>query len=201
MLPLPTDKSDRVIGEVYACCYCGNGFELTSSLYNRSTRMCNPCRSRQRRECCAAKPVPENPIRTCSKCSKEFIQRPEQFQRCRGICQPCSNVIMRVYRKTEHGRQYFNSHGVVAGKAAALKQWRRCMRLENPQLLSLKSNARNKLHKAVKDGLIIKPTTCSECGSSRRISGHHEDYNKPLDVIWLCVDCHAIRHRKEPVNA
>lgn len=30
----------------------------------------------------------------------------------------------------------------------------------------------------------------------RYIHGHHEDYKKPLEVVWVCFACHAIRHRR-----
>lgn len=50
---------------------------------------------------------------------------------------------------------------------------------------------------AIKLGIIQKPEHCSECNGKNRIQGHHEDYMKPLDVIWLCVKCHARLHRKK----
>ena len=34
---------------------------------------------------------------------------------------------------------------------------------------------------------------CLLCGSISVIK-HHEDYNKPLSVIWLCKVCHGLRH-------
>lgn len=35
---------------------------------------------------------------------------------------------------------------------------------------------------------------CAKCGSedSQR---HHEDYSKPLDVVWLCRACHIAHHK------
>jgi hypothetical protein len=51
--------------------------------------------------------------------------------------------------------------------------------------------AHNKLQVAVRTGRIIKPTFCSHCKKSFvRIEGHHEDYPKPLEVEWLCTNCH-----------
>jgi hypothetical protein len=45
---------------------------------------------------------------------------------------------------------------------------------------------------AVDHGKIHKPSHCSECKKpSRMIHGHHDDYRKPLEVVWLCPSCHA----------
>ena len=47
---------------------------------------------------------------------------------------------------------------------------------------------------AYKRGEIKIPSRCSSCGVECRPEGHHPDYNKPLDVIWLCRDCHLKDH-------
>ena len=51
------------------------------------------------------------------------------------------------------------------------------------------------LHKAVERKKIVKPTACSKCGVEGRIEAHHEDYSKPLEVIWLCRVHHVEAHR------
>ncbi len=48
---------------------------------------------------------------------------------------------------------------------------------------------------AIKRGLLIRPDLCEQCGrKSKRIRAHHDDYDKPLDVRWLCDSCHAKEH-------
>ncbi|KKN69310.1 hypothetical protein LCGC14_0441680 [marine sediment metagenome] len=50
---------------------------------------------------------------------------------------------------------------------------------------------------AIRVGKIIRPTNCSSCNKySKRIEGHHEDYDKPLEVEWLCRKCHIAEHKK-----
>jgi hypothetical protein len=49
---------------------------------------------------------------------------------------------------------------------------------------------------AVRYGVIKKPKGCSKCGATYRVEGHHEDYSKPLDVIWLCTRCYREHHDK-----
>jgi len=50
------------------------------------------------------------------------------------------------------------------------------------------------LQYAVKTGKIIKPSSCQDCGRVARLSGHHTDYSKHYEVIWLCSSCHKLRH-------
>lgn len=58
--------------------------------------------------------------------------------------------------------------------------------------------AHNALNNAVRRGKVQKPDTCQSCGAKPwRIEGHHTDYSRPLDVMWLCRDCHVEQHRKE----
>jgi hypothetical protein len=46
--------------------------------------------------------------------------------------------------------------------------------------------------RAIKRGVLVKSNACESCGlEADRIEGHHEDYSKLLDVMWLCVPCHA----------
>lgn len=54
-------------------------------------------------------------------------------------------------------------------------------------------NAREALNVAVKLGHVVKPDHCLGCGrkaSETRISAHHHDYSKPLEVVWVCARCH-----------
>lgn len=41
-------------------------------------------------------------------------------------------------------------------------------------------------------GLITRPKCCSWCRRRLRLERHHWDYDEPLNVTYLCVDCHAI---------
>lgn len=54
--------------------------------------------------------------------------------------------------------------------------------------------ARNALNHAIRKGR-LKRNPCERCGE-KKTQGHHEDYSKPLDVVWLCIDCHGERHRE-----
>lgn len=52
---------------------------------------------------------------------------------------------------------------------------------------------------AVKNGE-IKKTPCEMCGNEK-VEGHHDDYNYPKQVRWLCTKCHKKWHREnEPIR-
>jgi hypothetical protein len=55
--------------------------------------------------------------------------------------------------------------------------------------------ARSDLNHAVRDGKLIR-LSCQKCGADCA-HAHHHDYDKPLDVIWLCLACHWQEHSNE----
>ncbi len=62
----------------------------------------------------------------------------------------------------------------------------------------IKYNAHKKVLRALKSGKLAKPSMCTICGGNLPLEGHHVDYNKPLEVIWVCKQCHEnIHHLNE----
>lgn len=51
------------------------------------------------------------------------------------------------------------------------------------------------LCKAVKEGRIDKPDSCVVCRKKGTIQGHHDDYTRPYDVVWVCPACHYVLDR------
>jgi hypothetical protein len=57
--------------------------------------------------------------------------------------------------------------------------------------------ARKMARNAMAAGKITKPSSCSRCGCIPRqseLDGHHPDYDRPLDIVWLCSNCHVNEH-------
>ncbi len=59
---------------------------------------------------------------------------------------------------------------------------------------SMREVAHSAVKKAVAQGTLTRPERCARCGrdvGAKNIAAHHEDYSKPLDVVWLCRNCHG----------
>ena len=64
-----------------------------------------------------------------------------------------------------------------------------------------RSRARDKIKHAVCSGKLTRSTKCELCKNDGPTHGHHQDYSKPLDVIWLCPTCHISGHRNHEDRA
>lgn len=53
---------------------------------------------------------------------------------------------------------------------------------------------------AVKSGRLER-RPCERCGSQYLVHAHHDDYSRPLDVMWLCPMHHRERHRELECSA
>lgn len=63
-------------------------------------------------------------------------------------------------------------------------------RLKSPEKVA----AQRLFREAVKSGRIVRASECSACGIPCKAHGHHDDYNKPYEVRWLCQPCHNRHH-------
>lgn len=62
--------------------------------------------------------------------------------------------------------------------------------------------AHDTLEYAIQKGIVLRKTSCEQCGQGgtmkdgrSKIQAHHCDYNKPLEVMWLCQKCHHKWHK------
>lgn len=99
-----------------------------------------------------------------------------------------------------------------AGKADGLSPW--CKLCKNTHRLeSLKDKLQDptsqesirkriyaQVARAVGNGTLVKPKACPSCHvevDPSELQGHHHDYDKPLDVEWVCRQCHTRQHKQE----
>ena len=91
-------------------------------------------------------------------------------------CLPCKRRVSREWRKKnpQSGRRH-------------QRDWRNRNRH--------KYNAQRMVRKRVRSGKIVRPNSCQVCGILGKPQAHHDNYSKPLEVMWLCAQCHNDRHR------
>jgi len=142
-------------------------------------------------------------LNKCKACVKTRVHRyaKEHPDKIRAFEHARANLPHRVtarakYAKTEAGlaackrarERYATSEHGKAAIAASQAAWRN----RDPT----KRAAHIALNNAVHAGKIEKGP-CSVCGKTGRIHGHHRDYSKPLEVVWLCALHHRQIHAKK----
>jgi len=105
----------------------------------------------------------------CKSCQKEYDKK--------RLRDPKRMKMRRDYQKTEAGK---------AAHSKAVKKW--------ADSNTVKRAAHILIGNYVRDGKILKQP-CEKCRNPKA-EAHHDDYAKPLDVRWLCVDCHNKWHKE-----
>lgn len=136
-------------------------------------------------------------MKTCFKCLEtkpmdQFYAHDRMHDGHLGQCKVCACRYARLHRQTSDApregdmRRYaYNSSRRAKILSAAM------LRIKaNPE----KRSCHDRLRYAVRTGRMTRPDSCPRCDSTTRIVGHHEDYSKPLDVLWMCSRCHSRLH-------
>jgi hypothetical protein len=61
-----------------------------------------------------------------------------------------------------------------------------------------KQAAHKAIWKAIRSGELVRPDACGMCGKKCKPHGHHADYTKQLEVVWVCPKCHKELHAQRP---
>lgn len=106
-------------------------------------------------------------------------------------------------RLQKKSSEYFKAHKIELNEKRRIrnKSITRIVRLKNPipqhlrysTVYKAKQAVRRKLRHAVDKGVLTR-LPCEVCGEVIS-EGHHEDYNKPLEVKWLCRKHHKEVHK------
>lgn len=89
-------------------------------------------------------------------------------------------------------RNLINYYKRISSPEGRRREWERSAQWREEN--KLKRAAHIMVGNALKSGRLLR-TSCEKCGS-KNSEAHHEDYLKPLDVNWLCKECHGARHRE-----
>ena len=146
----------------------------------------------------------------CFKCGKvksldEFYIHKEMTDGHLGKCKNCTKNDVHSHRllNIDKIREYDKERSMLPHRVKARKEYSMTTRgksVGNKSKLKWNENNPEKraasllLNNAIKYGR-IKKEPCKICGSTKRIHGHHNDYSKPLDVIWLCPQHHTDLHK------
>lgn len=94
-------------------------------------------------------------------------------------------------------------------KAEDSRQWRSVHRAPQEELdriaaykkemAAFKRRVRRITEDYVRRGVLIKQP-CEKCGTNEKVETHHDDYNKPMEVRWLCRKHHLEHHKEHKLN-
>ena len=135
-------------------------------------------------------------VQKCRSCGERlplssFHKKASEKNGHRKECRVCGNAKRREYRIKNIDAERVRERKKNETKPTRIKR-KQASQFRSKYLHQ--NNATKKLRYAVKKGKIQKPSTCSSCGASGDLDGHHEDYRKCFEVVWLCKTCHGRRH-------
>lgn len=106
-------------------------------------------------------------------------------------CKDCRKLVIR--KRRNDNIDYVRAYDRARGKTEKRKLdsiIRNRKRRKDPDGYMAAHNA---VARALRSGRIERQPCCM-CGTTEKIHAHHDDYMKPLEVMWLCVVHHKSRH-------
>lgn len=136
-------------------------------------------------------------MKKCFKCKtvkplEDFYKHSQMADGHLNKCKSCTKNDVNKHRSDnlERIREYDRARGKnkerIKLNAAITKAWRS----EDKR----RQKAHSAVSNAIKKGTLVRQP-CERCNCEKTVA-HHDDYDFPLDVMWLCQPCHKQRHKE-----
>jgi predicted anti-sigma-YlaC factor YlaD len=132
----------------------------------------------------------------CFKCKavkplKEFYKHQQMADGHLNKCKDCAKRDVSAHRENnlERVRQYDRERARDKARVKAAAEVTRLWRAADRR----RGSAHSAVSRAIRSGALVRGP-CVMCGDAKSV-GHHEDYDKPLEVVWLCQACHVRHHQ------
>jgi hypothetical protein len=133
----------------------------------------------------------------CFKCKtvkplNEFYKHSRMADGHLNKCKSCAKDDYTNHRNNnlDKVRSYDRARSSNSERIKASIEITRAWRQEDKR----RSVAHSKVARAIRNGQLTRQV-CVRCNNPKSVA-HHDDYDKPLDVMWLCQPCHAQRHKE-----
>jgi hypothetical protein len=138
-----------------------------------------------------------NTSKECFKCKaikplEEFYKHPMMADGHVNKCKECNknDVTSNRNKNIEKVRAYDRERNKIPERVKTNAEISRAWRAEDSRRIV----AHASVFKAVRNGTLVRQP-CIRCNEIKVIA-HHEDYDYPLVVMWLCQPCHKKRHKE-----
>jgi hypothetical protein len=130
-------------------------------------------------------------FKECFKCKavkllEDFYKHPAMGDGHVNKCKECNKNDVTAHRNKniEKIREYDRQRGKNPERIKAATEINRIWRAQDKR----RGFAHSSVQNAIKSGKLIR-LPCCKCNNEKTVA-HHEDYDKPLEVIWFCHPCH-----------
>lgn len=137
-------------------------------------------------------------MKTCKDCGvvkplSEFYKHPDTADGHLNKCKTCKKSYQANHRvaNIDQARAYDVERAKQPSRKRHSQEVTRRRREEVPGYTA----AHNAVARALKAGALVKQP-CERCGTTKQVQAHHDDYTKPLEVMWLCPVDHKVRHKE-----
>ena len=141
----------------------------------------------------------------CEKPLEDFYRHSAMGDGRLGKCKECTKNDVKRHRQEnlEAVRAYDRLRGSMPHRVAARKEYAKTTdgklaharaRKASAARFPARNKARTTLGNAVRDGRVIPWPVCAVPECCGKPQGHHPDYSRPLDVVWLCDKHHKEAH-------
>jgi hypothetical protein len=149
-------------------------------------------------------------MKKCNGCGaekplSEYYKHPSTPDGFASKCKECAKAIVKAARakNAEHYKEFDKARAMRTDRVAAraayqkTKEGKEALKRARAAYVS-KAPERRAAHvavgNAVRDGRLIPWPVCAIPGCCSKPEAHHPDYDRPLDVVWLCPAHHKQAH-------